>query len=489
MLPDRGLSAGELALAIAELAPLVADAELVDVSGLRERDDLLLFLRAPDQRKLALHLVPGGTRGRICPTARRFAKPELALGPGVEALRNELSGARLQSAHAIPDERIAVTTWQHSDGRRLDLVVELFGNRGVWLLLGPADRILAMSRLVRSEGRPLELGGTWAAPRRDGSSAAAAPRFADLAAIDRAFTAADHDRELRELRDLCQRTLQRAIAGARARRDGLRHQAEQGAEATRLRAQADLMLAYAHTVRRGASSMRVPDPSGEVETLEIPLATDKPVIAQAQALYERARRLDDARTIATQRAGAAEQELVALEALASRAGAIVDFASAAALRDDLLSRRLLREAPSAPTRAKPQAPAREAYRRFVSTEGYEILCGKTNEQNDRLTLRTARGNDVWLHVGRGHAGSHVVVRLPKGKTASLETLLDAATIAVHFSKARGADKAEVIYTLAKHVRKQKGAPAGAVIPHQTKTLAVRIESARLQRLLDSGTEP
>ena len=133
-------------------------------------------------------------------------------------------------------------------------------------------------------------------------------------------------------------------------------------------------------------------------------------------------------------------------------------------------------------------PPAEAYRRFVSIEGYEILCGKSNEQNDRLSLRTARGNDIWLHIGRGHAGSHVVVKLPKGKSASLETLLDAATIAVHFSKARGAAKTEVIYTQAKHVRKPKGAPAGAVVPHQTKTLGVRLDEARLQRLLGASGE-
>ena len=78
----------------------------------------------------------------------------------------------------------------------------------------------------------------------------------------------------------------------------------------------------------------------------------------------------------------------------------------------------------------------------------------------------------------------MVVKLPKGKTASLETLLDAGTIAVHFSKARGADKADVIYTLAKHVRKPKGSPPGSVVPHHTKSLQLRVDATRLRRLLD-----
>jgi predicted ribosome quality control (RQC) complex YloA/Tae2 family protein len=100
-------------------------------------------------------------------------------------------------------------------------------------------------------------------------------------------------------------------------------------------------------------------------------------------------------------------------------------------------------------------------------------------------MRVAKGNDLWLHVGGGRAGSHVVIRLPKGKTASLETLLDAGTVAVHFSKARGEARIDVVYTWKKHVRKPKGLPPGAVVPSQTKSITVLRDEARLQRLLGS----
>jgi predicted ribosome quality control (RQC) complex YloA/Tae2 family protein len=80
----------------------------------------------------------------------------------------------------------------------------------------------------------------------------------------------------------------------------------------------------------------------------------------------------------------------------------------------------------------------------------------------------------------------VVVRLPKGKTASLETLLDAATLAVHFSKARGERRIDVVYTPKKHVRKPKGLPAGAVVPSHTKTITVVRDEDRLRRLLGAG---
>ena len=62
----------------------------------------------------------------------------------------------------------------------------------------------------------------------------------------------------------------------------------------------------------------------------------------------------------------------------------------------------------------------------------------------------------------------------------------AATLAVHFSKARGEPRVEVIYTFRKHVRKPKGLPAGAVVPSQTKAVTVHADPERLRRLLDSA---
>ncbi|HIE69796.1 MAG TPA: DUF814 domain-containing protein, partial [Planctomycetes bacterium] len=89
-------------------------------------------------------------------------------------------------------------------------------------------------------------------------------------------------------------------------------------------------------------------------------------------------------------------------------------------------------------------------------------------------------------VGGGRPGSHVVVRLPRQKTASLETLLDAATLAVYYSKSRGEPRIDVVYTFRKNVRKPKGLPPGAVVPTLTKTVTVLADDKRLSRLLASS---
>ena len=127
------------------------------------------------------------------------------------------------------------------------------------------------------------------------------------------------------------------------------------------------------------------------------------------------------------------------------------------------------------------------YRTFRLLAGAAILVGRGSEENDALTVRVARGNDLWLHA-RGVPGAHVVVRLEKGGAPDQETLLDAAHLAVHFSDARGAPQMEVASTRAKHVRKAKGAAAGAVTYSQEKVILLRFEPDRIERLLADEAE-
>jgi predicted ribosome quality control (RQC) complex YloA/Tae2 family protein len=131
-------------------------------------------------------------------------------------------------------------------------------------------------------------------------------------------------------------------------------------------------------------------------------------------------------------------------------------------------------------------PRRKAHgeggpRRFVSADGWEILVGRNARENDRLTFRLAKGADLWLHA-RGASGSHVVVPAPRGKSAPPDTLVDAATLAAHYSEARGRPRVEVDYTQARYVRKPRKASPGTVTLIRSKTLDLRLEQDRLRRL-------
>jgi hypothetical protein len=126
--------------------------------------------------------------------------------------------------------------------------------------------------------------------------------------------------------------------------------------------------------------------------------------------------------------------------------------------------------------------ARQCAREYVAADGTRILVGRDAWSNDVLTTRLARPHDVWMHA-RGFTGSHVVIPMARGKVPSGEALVDAATLAAHFSDARGNDFVEVAWCERKFVRKPKGAPPGLVTLAREKILRLRFEPARLQRLL------
>jgi predicted ribosome quality control (RQC) complex YloA/Tae2 family protein len=104
--------------------------------------------------------------------------------------------------------------------------------------------------------------------------------------------------------------------------------------------------------------------------------------------------------------------------------------------------------------------------------GFEALAGKTDADNDVLSLQLARPNDLWFHV-RGLPGSHVVLRHPDGDKPDNTTIKQAAAIAAWHSKARNAGTVPVNYTEAKHVGKPRGAKPGSVTIKREKTVKIR----------------
>jgi predicted ribosome quality control (RQC) complex YloA/Tae2 family protein len=110
-------------------------------------------------------------------------------------------------------------------------------------------------------------------------------------------------------------------------------------------------------------------------------------------------------------------------------------------------------------------------RNFVSGEGFEILVGKGAKDNDNLTFRVAKSNDLWLHAA-DYPGSHVVVRSKNKQEIPQKTLLEAAQLAAFYSQAREESKVAVHYTLKKFVHKPKGAVAGLVNLASFKTILV-----------------
>lgn len=114
--------------------------------------------------------------------------------------------------------------------------------------------------------------------------------------------------------------------------------------------------------------------------------------------------------------------------------------------------------------------------RTVNVEGYEILVGRGDEDNDHLTFEVAEPQDLWLHVAGGTPGSHVVVKNPDRGEIPREVIERAAELAAWYSKARGAPRVEVHYCRASDVSKPRGAPRGLVELRRWKSVKVKPEA-------------
>ena len=116
-----------------------------------------------------------------------------------------------------------------------------------------------------------------------------------------------------------------------------------------------------------------------------------------------------------------------------------------------------------------------------TVDGWYILVGRDANENDELLRHHVRGDDLWLHV-RDFPGGYVFIKARKGKTVPLNILLDAANLAVYYSKARNAGKTDLYYTHVKYLRRAKNGPKGLVLPSQEKNLCIEPDKERLSRL-------
>ncbi|MGK3987254.1 NFACT RNA binding domain-containing protein [Sorangium sp. So ce136] len=302
-----------------------------------------------------------------------------------------------------------------------------------------------------------------------------------------------------------------ALARAvRARRAALERRAEavrgdlgRLGSVARLQKTGQLLLAQGGRVPRGAAKALLDDwETGG--TIEVALDPARPAKAQAEAFFAKARRYQRgeavmrARLAETERAlaavaaleadvAAAEARPEAIEPLAQRARSLgVSRAELAGVGAGAAG-----EPGAAGARGglagKGKSAPRRPFHAFRSASGAAILVGRGAADNDALTTKHARPHDLWLHA-KGVSGSHVVVPLPKGASCPADVLVDAATLAAHFSDARGEAVCEVSYVQRRHVRKPRGAAPGAVTYDREKVIAVRVEAERLSRLLATKEE-
>lgn len=238
----------------------------------------------------------------------------------------------------------------------------------------------------------------------------------------------------------------------------------------------ELLTAYMHLVKRGDKHVEVynyHDPDNSL--INIPLDPTLAPNENAQWYFKKYTKAKRAKTEAEKQLKKAKDEIAYLETL------LVQLEQASVreveeIRAELIEGGYVRN--RAQNKKQKKQNERPAVKKYYSSEGIPILVGKNNKQNDYLTHRLASPDDTWLHT-KDIPGSHVIIR---GKQYSKQTLLEAAKLAAHYSKARLSSSVPVDYTLIKHVRKPNGAKPGYVIYDHHQTVFVTPEETDIQDL-------
>lgn len=479
------LNIAELTLVLEEITPVL-------------RGGWIQAVHQPGPRTLVFEIrMPGRThRLLVCcepSTARlHLITHKLPNPPSPPAfcryLRAHLHGARIETIRQVPQDRVAEIALTTKDGPRT-LICALTGKRATVLVLDRDRKVLAALQ-PRNE----IVGQSFRAPasRKPEGHESAGTRFSaqpDGGPLPISSAVERHYRR-EEARFLADETSHARLRDLNAaiKKERRRIEAWQGdlTKARRYRDYArygELLKANLGSSMKGIDRITLVDYFDDaMPEVTIPLDADKSARGNMDEYFRKHRKYLAAERELKPRIEQAEREVTRLqsESAAIRQGAWtppVASPTTAAFAQQAVTR----------TNKKSDAQRRGPFRRFTSSDGLPIFVGRNARENDELTFGFAKSEDLWLHA-RGTPGSHVVVRVAKGKEPPPDTLRDAATLALLYSDLRKSGKGEVIYTRRKWVKKAKGQAPGAVLVTQERSLHITLDRSRLTALKERTTD-
>lgn len=233
-----------------------------------------------------------------------------------------------------------------------------------------------------------------------------------------------------------------------------------------LRICGDLLQANLYRIERGSEYADVENFYDEnYGTLRISLNPAISPAANAQRYYKDYQKAKNAENILTEQIKKGQEELLYVNSVLDTVVRAENERDLAQIREELTEQGYLRRQKGKQRSQAPLPPYE-----FVSSDGFKILVGRNNRQNDMLTLKMAGKNDMWLHTKDIH-GSHAII-FAEGKEVSNTAIYEAARIAAYHSKAQNSSQVPVDYTLVKFVSKPRGAKPGMVIYVNNSTIYV-----------------
>ena len=329
--------------------------------------------------------------------------------------------------------------------------------------------------LLLCGGRPKDF--TYCPIRQYGAymTARTMPSFSAL--LDAFYTETEQRERMLQKSQSLRRTVTNLLERTRRKLAAQHKEREASLDRETLRRRGDIVTANLHAMTRGMTVLRAEDFYQEdMPEIEIPLRPELSPQQNAARFYKEYNKAKHAEKILAEQIARGEIEEEYL-------GAVLDELNRAESERDLAEIRAELEAGgyvcSADRRRQQKQPASRPMR-FRSSDGFEILVGRNNRQNDQLSLKTARRDDLWLHIQKFH-GTHVIICCA-GAPVPDGTITEAAMLAAWYSQAREGQNVPVDVTQVRNLRKPNGAKPGMVVYDRYRTVIVTPDAALCERL-------
>ena len=272
------------------------------------------------------------------------------------------------------------------------------------------------------------------------------------------------------------KTITNASARASRKLQSRKAELEACADKDKLRINAELILANQYQLQKGSFYYDLANFYDNNNIIRIPADPALSPSANAQKYFKEYRKSKTAESMLGELIEQSEQELNYLESVIDAVNRADGYAELAEIRSELYEQGYLKRAKNDKSKKIKPMPPME----YISDDGYTILVGRNNIQNELLTFKTARKDDSWFHVQK-MPGSHVVV-IGNGEIIPERTCRQAAILAAYHSSARESAQVAVDYTEVRELKKPNGAKPGKVIYHTYNTMWVTPDRELCEKL-------
>jgi predicted ribosome quality control (RQC) complex YloA/Tae2 family protein len=302
--------------------------------------------------------------------------------------------------------------------------------------------------------------------------------------IDEFYASAEWRDALESLRAPVRKVLQTQRDRCKRKAELLQQELAVSEEASRYRLQAELLLAFQHEVKRGQSSVVLPnifEGKDNPPEVTVPLDPRFDAVGNANRLFRKYHKLQRALALVPGQIEQNATELATIEQLLADLMLAETPAEVALVKAEVQTAGYMRGTKERESRkqshkgkggkqnkGKPVPAGGGVPLHVQSRDGFTLLIGKNSRQNEEVTFRQAAANDTWLHA-RGVPGAHVIVKAG-GRDVPRSTIEQAASLAAYYSQARGSTSVPVDYTLQRYVRHMKGGGPGMVVYERERTI-------------------